>query len=69
MKEESLLYTENYFYIDMCFLISPDSHSQATDFTAANSLRLGIGACVLLLALLFITEAWWNEKHQESWAK
>ncbi|XP_028559728.2 T-cell-interacting, activating receptor on myeloid cells protein 1-like [Podarcis muralis] len=46
-----------------------DSHSQAMDFTAANSLRLGIGACVLLLALFFIAEAWWSEKHQESWAK
>ncbi|XP_061445944.1 alpha-1B-glycoprotein-like [Rhineura floridana] len=43
-----------------------DSRCQGTDYTTANSLRLGIGACILLLALLFIAEACWDEKHQKN---
>ncbi|XP_060110968.1 osteoclast-associated immunoglobulin-like receptor [Heteronotia binoei] len=42
-----------------------DSHSRSTDFTKANMLRLGLGAGILLAALLFVADAYWNERRQE----
>ncbi|KAF7238716.1 Immunoglobulin superfamily member 1, partial [Varanus komodoensis] len=38
-----------------------DVHLRSTDFTTANCWRLGLGASLLLLALLFIVDACWNE--------
>ncbi|XP_054850089.1 immunoglobulin superfamily member 1-like [Eublepharis macularius] len=41
-----------------------DSRSRSTDFSKANMLRLGLGAGILLVALLFVADAYWNERQQ-----
>ncbi|XP_077171587.1 T-cell-interacting, activating receptor on myeloid cells protein 1-like [Paroedura picta] len=42
-----------------------DSQSRSTDFTKANLFRLGLGAGILLAALLFVADAYRNERWQE----
>ncbi|XP_014372967.2 immunoglobulin superfamily member 1-like isoform X1 [Alligator sinensis] len=42
------------------------SRIQDTDYTKANVVRLGLGAVILLLALLFVTHACWEERCPES---
>nr|XP_008115435.1 PREDICTED: immunoglobulin superfamily member 1 [Anolis carolinensis] len=42
------------------------SHTESTDFTTANSLQLGLGVSVLLLALFFIVDACWTEVQEEN---
>ncbi|XP_065276931.1 T-cell-interacting, activating receptor on myeloid cells protein 1-like [Emys orbicularis] len=37
--------------------------SGGTDYSQTNALRLGLGAAVLLLALLFVAQACWEERH------
>ncbi|TFJ97292.1 mono [Platysternon megacephalum] len=39
------------------------SRSGGTDYSQINALRLGLGAAVLLLALLFVAQACWEERH------
>ncbi|XP_032648909.1 T-cell-interacting, activating receptor on myeloid cells protein 1-like isoform X1 [Chelonoidis abingdonii] len=42
------------------------SRSGGTDYSQTNALRLGLGAAVLLLALLFVAQACWEERHLQS---
>nr|XP_048688573.1 T-cell-interacting, activating receptor on myeloid cells protein 1-like [Caretta caretta] len=39
------------------------SCSGGTNYSQTNALRLGLGAAVLLLALLFVAQACWEERH------
>ncbi|XP_032093959.1 uncharacterized protein LOC116522950 isoform X2 [Thamnophis elegans] len=36
----------------------------STDFTAANSIRLGLGITILVAAVAFVADAFWTERHQ-----
>lgn len=54
------------FHYNFFFFSSIDSRSRNADFTTANRLRLGFGAGILLVALLFIADAFWNEKLLEN---
>ncbi|KAJ6653271.1 hypothetical protein lerEdw1_009360, partial [Lerista edwardsae] len=45
---------------------SKDSHSRSTYLTTASWVRLGLGAGILSLTLLFIADAFWSKQHQEN---
>ncbi|KAM7134468.1 T-cell-interacting, activating receptor on myeloid cells protein 1-like [Macrochelys suwanniensis] len=42
------------------------SRSGGTDYSQTNALRLGLGAAVLLLALLFVAQACWEKRHRKA---
>ncbi|XP_070583121.1 T-cell-interacting, activating receptor on myeloid cells protein 1-like [Erythrolamprus reginae] len=43
-----------------------ESILMCTDFTAANSIRLGLGFTLLLAALIFVADAFWTERQQKN---
>uniref|UniRef100_UPI003BB8F97D T-cell-interacting, activating receptor on myeloid cells protein 1-like isoform X1 n=1 Tax=Pogona vitticeps TaxID=103695 RepID=UPI003BB8F97D len=56
-EQNQLNHTEVWTQEDSCF--------QSPDFTMLNSLRLGIGFSLLILALLFVADACRNKMYQE----